>query len=276
MPDANKVSLKVILVGEGGVGKTSLIKQYVHAHFDEKYIKTLGTNVYRKEVRVEKDGKNYNVHLQIWDILGQKVFQTIIKSAFKGTRGVMFVCDVTEKATLENLDIWIKYALDYGQSSAFTFIGNKSDLPNHRFSKADVEAYAKPYNGTSLVTSAKTGDQVEQAFKDLATSIINERYATIPDPPPATPVLEPVRETIKAEDQIITEFCNEAGGFQISMPIVRERFHKLGVDFENPSRNDLEKVIMSLVEYVMFIKGENEAHELEKRLYAILRKYGLE
>jgi GTPase SAR1 family protein len=72
---------KLVLAGEGAVGKTSLVKQFVYSHFEEKYIKTLGTNIYKKDIAMGPNKENLDTHLQVWDVLGQKVFQAIIKTA---------------------------------------------------------------------------------------------------------------------------------------------------------------------------------------------------
>ncbi len=216
---------KILLVGEGGVGKTSLTKQFVYQRFDEKYLKTLGTNISKKDVVLDPGLGGHPVHLQLWDVLGQKGFQAIIKSAFKGARGVIFVCDLTDISSLQKLQNWINYAYEYGPRASFIFLGNKSDLPNQQFGMSELEAIAKPFNASAQLTSAKNGDQVEDAFIRIASSIYQKKYA----PEKCDVALGAMEEvcatdSITAEDKIIAAFCQHAGGFQVSMPIVRQHF----------------------------------------------------
>jgi small GTP-binding protein len=266
---------KIILVGEGGVGKTSLIKTFVYQKFDDKYLKTLGTNVSKKDVNLGPKLNNETAHLQIWDVLGQKAFQSIIKSAFKGAQGVMFVCDLTDFNSLKRLEAWVNYAYEFGPRASFIFLANKSDLEDHKFGQAELDKIAKSFNAPAYITSAKSGDQVEEAFTHLGRSIHQYEFA----PPKESVKLsdgQPVDipANIKAEDYIINLFCTEAGGYQVTMPIVRQHFQKHGIDFENPTREDLLKVANSLTKYLVFIKGDEVAKEYYRMMRRALKEIG--
>ena len=266
---------KIVLVGEGAVGKTSLIKKFVYQKFEDKYIKTLGTNISKKDVNLGPKHDNAIVHLQVWDVLGQKVFQSIIKSAFKGAQGVMFVCDLTDLDSLKRLEVWVKYAYDYGPRASFIFIANKSDLPDHKFGEEELKKIAGAFNAPAYITSAKTGDNVEEAFAHLGKSIYKNDLAPPKDQvnlSKAEPVEVPAN--IKAEDYIINLFCTEAGGFGVTMPIVRQHFQKHEIDFENPTREDLLKVAESLTKYLVFIKGDEVAKEYYRMMRKALKEIG--
>jgi len=168
---------KTVIVGEGGVGKTSLIKQFVYNTFEEKNGKTLGTNVYRKDIALGIESTLKDSNLQIWDVLGQRSFTTIIKSAFKGARGVILVCDLTNKETLTRLEDWIDYAYKFGSEAAFIFLANKSDLPNHQFGLTEMKAFADRFNASYYITSAKTGANVEVAFQGIGRAIHMGKFA---------------------------------------------------------------------------------------------------
>jgi Ras-related protein Rab-7A len=266
---------KVVLVGEGGVGKTSLVNRFVHKRFDDKYQKTLGTNVYKKDVEIKVGLKKKTVVLQIWDLLGQRAFQSIIRSAFRGARGVMMVCDITNLESIKNLETWIDMSFKNAPSSSFVFIANKSDLPNWQFGYKELKQFATLFESPFLLTSAKTGDNVNAAFTSIAKSIdsggfVPKEYEKIVQSKEIV-----VKPLIKAEDDIIMQFCEVAGGHEISMPYIREQFHNHGIDFENPTKEDLLKVITSLVDTIRFIKGEKEAQILEKNLVDIVVKRGI-
>lgn len=271
--DSEDNIFKVLLVGEGGVGKTSLIKKFVYQKFDEKYIKTLGTNISKKDVPLGPDHNNETAHLQIWDVLGQKVFQAIIKSAFNGARGVIFVCDITDEQSFKKLEVWVNYAYEFGPKASFLFIANKSDLPDHKFTIEDLEKFASKFNAPAFVTSAKSGDHVDDAFARIGQSVYSKDFAPPRDQVDlkANESME-IPENIQAEDKVITLFCQEAGGYQVTMPIVRQHFAKHKIDWENPTKEDIKKVILSLATYLKFIKGEEVAKDFERAVVRALKK----
>ena len=100
---------KVALLGDGSVGKTSLVRRFVHNRYDDKYMRTLGANIYKRHVLYQRecDKEECEVHLQIWDVLGQDVYTTVINSALNKVKGVIFVTDVTKRKSLINLKKWI-------------------------------------------------------------------------------------------------------------------------------------------------------------------------
>ena len=265
---------KVVLVGEGGVGKTSLIKQFVYQQFEDKYIKTLGTNVYKKNIGV-KDPRRKDVKLQIWDVLGQKVFASILKVAYHNAQGVIFVSDLTKRETLEGLETWVSYAYEHSPKASFVFLANKSDLPNKAFGEEELGAYSYRFNSPFFFTSARTGENVERAFLTISKAIVDGKR------PPSLDEVEIRKQhchataAVWAEDEIITEFCQAAGGFDVAMPVVREQFRKLEIDFENPSPQELRKVVDNLVVYLQYMKGKEAADNMRRRLNSIMETKGL-
>jgi small GTP-binding protein len=275
MTDAKGIVFKVAIVGEAAVGKTSLIKRFVYHQFEDKYMRTLGTNIYKK--KIEPMGPDYKeVALQIWDVLGQKRFQSILKVAYRGTNGIIFVCDVTRRETMENLETWVSYAYDYSPNASFIFLANKNDLGEKTFSEDEMGAYSYAFNSPFYFTSAKTGESVEDAFVALTRAIIEDRK-----PPSREEVNLRVEKlkidpNIRAEDRIITEFCETAGGFDVAMPVVQEQFRKLDVNFTNPTKEELSLVIQNLVTYLEYIKDKESAEKMEKDLKGILEEEGQE
>src|SRR6266536_64204 len=109
--EVKRMKVKVCLVGEAAVGKTSLIRRFVLDNFDDKYIQTLGTKVSKKELTsaVPDSSGELKIDMTIWDIMGQKGFRELLKEAyFYGARGILAVCDVTRRKTLDDLDDWIE------------------------------------------------------------------------------------------------------------------------------------------------------------------------
>ena len=173
MTDDDLMKVKVCFIGDAGVGKTSLIKRYVLDVFDDRYIATIGTKVTKKIVEVEEGGNQVRVMMLIWDIMGQKGFRELLREAyFFGAHGAIAVCDLTNKETLEELRYWIKALTDVAGDVPIVFAGNKADLGNEAIIKeSDLIDLAEKYGAESFMTSAKTGQNVENMFKALGAAM---------------------------------------------------------------------------------------------------------
>jgi len=177
--DSKRMKMKVCLVGEATVGKTSLIRRFVLNDFDDKYIQTLGTKVSKKELRSQHPdmGIDLKIDMTIWDIMGQKGFRELLKEAyFYGAKGVVAVCDVTRRNTLDDLDDWIEGVYSVTGKIPIVFIANKVDLKDKmQFSESEVTQATKAYDSPFYFSSARTGDNVEAAFQTLADRVAKER-----------------------------------------------------------------------------------------------------
>ena len=171
-----KMMAKICLIGESAVGKTCLIRRYVLNMFDDKYISTLGTKVTKKNIIIDHPAQNGKVALTflIWDIIGQKGFRALLKEAyFDGAKGIIAVCDVTRKYTLNDLDEWIYSVYEVAGKIPIVFLANKCDLKsNAGFWDAEVRDFAEKYDAAWLLTSAKTGENVEDAFNKIGEQVI--------------------------------------------------------------------------------------------------------
>ena len=166
--------MKICLVGEPAVGKTSLIRRFVMDKFDDKYLTTIGTKVSKKEVTLD-DGTG--VVLMVWDIMGQPSFRQMLKeSYFYGAHGVIAVTDITRKETLDAMPDWvgtIKSVVD--KDIPMVFLGNKWDMKDAaQFGDAELKEIADANEGAYFLTSAKTGDHVNETFAYLAEEIVKK------------------------------------------------------------------------------------------------------
>ena len=179
--DVKRMKVKVCLIGEAAVGKTSLIRRFVLDNFDDKYIQTLGTKVSKKELAAPSpDGSGeLKIDMTIWDIMGQKGFRELLKEAyFYGARGILAVCDVTRRKTLDDLDDWIEGVYSVTGKIPIEFLGNKVDLKDQiQISEDEMTQAARAYDSPFHFTSAKAGVNVETAFQSLAQRVAKERYA---------------------------------------------------------------------------------------------------
>ena len=176
---AKQLKSKVCLVGDKGVGKTSLILRFVTNMFDEQYITTIGTRVSKKEVHVSMPERDLQVDIvfMIWDIMGEKGFRELLKDAyFYGANGVVAVADVTRRQTLDDLDDWIDGVEQIVGEVPVVLAVNKSDLKSSaQFGEREVSQFARAYGCDFSFTSAKTGDQVETVFARLATHVVDRQ-----------------------------------------------------------------------------------------------------
>jgi small GTP-binding protein len=165
---------KLCLIGGNGVGKTSLIRRYVLEEFDDRYITTIGTKVSKKDVVVENHPQKTNVTLMIWDIMGQKGFRPVLAHSFYyRARGALAVCDLTRKATLDDLDGWIESMYEMTNQIPLVILGNKADLSGERqVSEGDLKAFAAKYKAPYKLTSAKQGAGVREAFNEISRMIL--------------------------------------------------------------------------------------------------------
>ena len=181
LSDAKRVKMKVCLVGEASVGKTSLIRRFVLDDFDDKYIQTLGTKVSKKELTLrESDGHGtLKIDMTIWDIMGQKGFRELLKEAyFYGAKGILAVCDATRRHTLDDLDDWIEGVYSVTGRIPIDYLANKADLRDERqIGEDELAQAARAYDSPFYFTSAKSGLNVEAAFKSLGERIVQERLA---------------------------------------------------------------------------------------------------
>ena len=167
------IKAKISLVGETAVGKTSLVKRFVLDTFDDRYVATVGTKVTKKTVPVVWRGAPARMDLMVWDIMGEKGFRALLKEAyFEGCQGVLAVCDVTRKDTLYDLNNWIQLTKKQVGNVPMVFLGNKADLRDRaEVTPEELARLGGIHSSPFYMTSAKTGDGVEDAFRAVASAI---------------------------------------------------------------------------------------------------------
>ena len=165
---------KIVVLGDAAVGKTSLINQYIEHSFQEDYKPTLGANIIRKDIHVDKI--NANVRLIMWDLAGQEKYNVIRSMYFQGCVGALLVYDITRRATFETVNSkWLRDFNKYvKKEGTYILIGNKTDLTEQRVVSADEgNGFANEINASDFIeTSAKYGENVEKAFQNLVHNIL--------------------------------------------------------------------------------------------------------
>jgi len=171
---SGEYAYKLILGGDGGVGKTSMVHRFVDDSFQTDYKSTIGTSIMKKECDFED--LESKVRFVIWDLAGQAQFQRVRQTYLSNAEAGILVFDVTRKETFNSIEKWFNEIMGASKSISLILIGNKVDLVEDRkVSSEEGEALANKLNLSYFEASAKTGENVNDAFKMLALQMIN-RY----------------------------------------------------------------------------------------------------
>lgn len=166
-------TFKLIVIGPAAVGKTSLIRRYVDNKFSFNYKSTIGVDFLAKTVRLKEDKI---VKLAIWDVGGQEKFRFLRRNFYEGTHGAILVFDLSRANTFPKMKDWLidmRSIIEY--KIPLIILGNKSDLLSEVGEVIDREEpkmFAEKEESFYLETSAKTGNNVEQTFKELTKQML--------------------------------------------------------------------------------------------------------
>ncbi len=160
------IQKKICLLGDFGVGKTSLVQRFVEGRFDDKYLSTVGVKISRKTLK-----RHYGeMNMLVWDVAGSNGFEASGASYMQGAAGAMIVCDLTRRDTLIAFENYAHQVRTINPGIRLAFVCNKADLIHTRdISDIDLlTVLSRLGENNFFLTSAKTGEQVEDAFSHLA------------------------------------------------------------------------------------------------------------
>lgn len=175
-----RIKIKICLIGEAAVGKTSLIRRYVLDEFDDGYITTLGAKISKKELQMQMPGEEgvLNMDMLIWDIMGEKRVRDLLREAFfLGTQGIIAVCDLLRYSSLRALDEWVESVFQVTGPIPVVYAINKADLRDEAImlvGEREVDEYASAFDSPYYFTSAKDGENVEPVFYTLAEKVLEK------------------------------------------------------------------------------------------------------
>ncbi len=168
-PIETQIQKKVCMLGDFSVGKTSLIERFVYNRFDNAYLSTIGVKISRKSVSLRG---NIMVHLLLWDLAGGEEFSGTQASYLRGAAGALLACDLTRYKTLSAVEIYAEKLHNIQPKASIIIVANKCDLSEQReINDADLQNLATKLDAPLFITSAKTGEQVENAFSMLASKV---------------------------------------------------------------------------------------------------------
>ncbi len=180
------IIVKIVLLGDGSVGKTTLRERFMGRGFTTSYLPTLGAEFVSKVLPITRPTKTISLRFQIWDLAGQPTFKQIRKLYYRDSVGLILVFDITRPESLYNLKTWLSEAITYSGSKKLSVVilGNKIDLRELDWVKAEeITQTLNEINKFDTLdspaifyqTSAKTGENVNLAFETIGKKIL-DRY----------------------------------------------------------------------------------------------------
>ncbi|CAH8833042.1 unnamed protein product [Trichobilharzia szidati] len=165
-------NFKLLLIGDSGVGKSSLLMRYTNDCFESQLSATIGVDFKVKLVTVPDGTK---VKLSIWDTAGQERFRTLTPNVYRGSHAAVFVYDVSNRESFEHLGSWMEELKTYADNPNMIklLVGNKIDSIPREIPRDEGLRYARLYNMPYAETSAKTNEGVAQLFNEVVTKIYN-------------------------------------------------------------------------------------------------------
>mmetsp|Transcript_22706 Transcript_22706/g.52983 ORF Transcript_22706/g.52983 Transcript_22706/m.52983 type:complete len:201 (-) Transcript_22706:303-905(-) len=172
----SRLSFKVVLLGEGRVGKTSLVLRYVNNVFSEKQQSTIQASFLSKRLTIN----DTTVNLAIWDTAGQERFHALGPIYYRDADGALLAYDITDAESFQKVKNWVKELRKMvGSEIVLVIAGNKCDLEKQRqVSAADADSYAQSVNAMHFSTSAKTGKGIDDCFLALTKKILERKQAS--------------------------------------------------------------------------------------------------
>ena len=262
---------KVVLLGDSAVGKTSLMNRFINDAFDDSYISTVGAKVSKKVVNVSLDDVDYAVSFMLWDIIGSEGFKSTQSRHIAGLNGAIIVADLSRPETVKKLEeYWLPLLEETtaGVMPPILFVGNKLDLVDEEAAKKIIAEFKTmdskirsekiilrydvldPY----LITSAKTGQGVEEGFRTLGVMMAMDHASY----EPLTRQMEEVvadaiyetdeRKTAKSVlDMIIVDFPYVVLSSEASRIILQDCFSKSSMSKDSPTPQGVIKIIDCLM-----------------------------
>ncbi|CAF0871826.1 unnamed protein product [Didymodactylos carnosus] len=171
--ETHEKHVKIVIVGDGSSGKTSISSRFSKDAFDREYNQTLGIDYYLKRINLTRD---YNVTLAINDIGGQTLGGSMLDKYIYGADIVLLVYDITNLQSFENLEDWYQTVIKYcaGRKPLFALVGNKSDLEHARAVKTEKhQRFSKDKDIPAYFVSAKTGESVDNVFRQVTATLLH-------------------------------------------------------------------------------------------------------
>jgi small GTP-binding protein len=160
--------VRIVLVGDTGVGKTALLRSYADNVYTPTHVTTMGVDFRHVRIRVGKDV----VKLQLWDTAGHERYRSITNTYYRGAHLILLVYDVTNSVSFQGLGDWIQ-TIDESSDAAIVIVGNKVDDSHRQVTRQDAAAFAERMDCAYVEASAKTALNLTEVFERFVGSVGN-------------------------------------------------------------------------------------------------------
>ncbi|CAF1205904.1 unnamed protein product [Adineta ricciae] len=205
--------LKLLIVGDSGVGKTSILQRFATDYFKDDYVATVGVDFHIRTIDVD----GHRCKLQVWDTAGQDRFRCVVSTFYRGAHGAMICFDITDKDSFQNVQTWLDAIYTSCPEDTPVFlVGTKSDLQYKRVIPYTIaKAYADKNRLVYLETSAKTNENILICFEDFTRSIVaHKNQMKLNTKEKAT---EGIKIDLNSETKPITTSESCFGGFKCTI-----------------------------------------------------------
>ncbi|XP_787126.1 ras-related protein Rab-15 [Strongylocentrotus purpuratus] len=170
------VLIRLLMLGDSGVGKTSMLCKFTEEGFNSTHIPTIGIDFKMKTLMVD----DKKIRIQIWDTAGQERYDTITKQYFRRAQGIMLVYDITSEISFRHISKWLDMIDEGAGSVARILVANKSDASALRIiSKEEGQTFAREKNLAFVEGSAFSGDNLDEAFEGLVKIVMDRNKKDI-------------------------------------------------------------------------------------------------
>jgi len=166
---------KICILGSFGVGKTSLVRQYVFKKYEEQYLSTIGVQITQKDMEILSPAKQQKIAIKLilWDLAHIEQYDKVIENYFRGANGAIIIFDLTRLQTLAEIENYFSHFLNINPESKLVLVANKCDLiEKNVINLEQLLQFAKKYQTPYFLTSAKTGENVEEVFIKMAKLLL--------------------------------------------------------------------------------------------------------
>ena len=168
----SEINIKILLIGDSSVGKTSILLRYVDDEFSEGYVSTIGIEYKIKTITIN----NKKVIMRIWDTSGQERYRSITQNFYRNANGILFIFDIANKESFDSIKNWLIDSEDSDIKISKILVGNKIDLEDERIiNKETAENFANKKEIKYFETSAKEGKNIDLIFRELAELIMSNK-----------------------------------------------------------------------------------------------------
>ena len=165
------LNIKLLIVGDSNVGKTSILSQYLEVKFPSDHVATIGV-----EYRIKMfNYNNFKIKLQIWDTAGQERFHSITNNFFRKADGILFVFDISDHVSFEGVKRWVNEAEEIGENYKQLLIGNKCDLSKRDINEEELKKFCDEKNIEYFEVSAKENINIKELFNKIVELLLKDK-----------------------------------------------------------------------------------------------------